>query len=297
MLLAKDVPHLFTMKCICHSFALCASYACATLPRIIEDNCRDVYNYLNNSYNRLQDYKQCQELLNIKPRQELLNIKPHKLLQPSQTRWLSLLPVVKRILEQYDALTLFFEKAATTDQILAAETISLRLKEHYTKMYLQFPEFVLPFFHTLNAEMQAEDSKMHVLYDRVATVFKSFIQFLMKPDYLKKTKLEDINVQNPHFYLQLEEVYLGATLTAVLFKNEHVVKPDVIYHLRQRCLGFYIDGCKQIQKRFDFRDPQVKIIQMISVLDPINFTKVGTTPATSIAPLACRFPNLIEEKD
>ena len=112
MLLAKDVPHLFTMKCICHSFALCASYACATLPRIIEDNCRDVYNYLNNSYKRLQDYKQFQEFLNIKP---------HKLLQPSHTRWLSPLPVVRRILEQYDALTLFFEKAAMTDKILAAK--------------------------------------------------------------------------------------------------------------------------------------------------------------------------------
>ena len=36
---------------------------------------------------------------------------------------------------------------------------------------------------------------------------------------------------------------------------------------------------------------------MIPVLEPINFTKVATTPATSIAPLACRFPNSIEEKD
>ena len=35
----------------------------------------------------------------------------------------------------------------------------------------------------------------------------------------------------------------------------------------------------------------------MSVLGPIDFTKVGTTPATSIAPLACRFPNLIEKKD
>ncbi|XP_060519780.1 uncharacterized protein LOC132697984 [Cylas formicarius] len=32
-LFKNDIPHLFTMKCICHSFNLCASYACEKLPR------------------------------------------------------------------------------------------------------------------------------------------------------------------------------------------------------------------------------------------------------------------------
>ena len=64
------------------------------------------------------------------------------MLQLSQTRWLSLLPVVKRLLEQYAALLAYFNKAATTDKILAAETIAGRLKEGYVKLYLQFLEFV-----------------------------------------------------------------------------------------------------------------------------------------------------------
>lgn len=285
VLLANDVPNLFTMKCICHLFALCASYACATLPRIIEDVCRDIYNYLSNSYKRLEEFKQFQLLVETKPQ---------KILQPSQTRWLSFLPVVKRILEQYDALETFFDKAAMTDKILAAETIAGRLKEKYVKMYLQFLEFVLPFFHSLNIEMQSEDSKMHVLYERVAAVFKTFVEFFLKPDYLKKTQLEDINVYNPDNYRPLEEVYLGATLTAVLFQNKHGVKSDIIYHLRQRCLAFYIETCKQIQKRFSFKDPKVKVMKMFSVLDSQNFTKNGSSN-TSIAALASCFPNLVNE--
>lgn len=35
-LLQKDCPLLITFKCICHSFALCASYACEKLPQQIE---------------------------------------------------------------------------------------------------------------------------------------------------------------------------------------------------------------------------------------------------------------------
>lgn len=31
--LLEDIPHLYVVKCICHSFELCASYACTKLPR------------------------------------------------------------------------------------------------------------------------------------------------------------------------------------------------------------------------------------------------------------------------
>lgn len=44
-LLKKDIPNLFVIKCICHSFHLCDSYACKKLPRWVEDLARDTYNY------------------------------------------------------------------------------------------------------------------------------------------------------------------------------------------------------------------------------------------------------------
>ncbi|CAK1542642.1 unnamed protein product [Leptosia nina] len=79
-LFAKDIPNLFLIKCICHSFHLCASYACKKLPRGVEDFARDVYNYIQNSPKRIGDYKEFQCFVNIKP---------HKLLHPAQTRYLA----------------------------------------------------------------------------------------------------------------------------------------------------------------------------------------------------------------
>lgn len=41
--LRDDVPNIFIFKCICHSFALCSSYACKKLPIEIEILTRDIY--------------------------------------------------------------------------------------------------------------------------------------------------------------------------------------------------------------------------------------------------------------
>lgn len=93
---------------------MCASYSCLQLPRFVEDFARNVHNYLNNSPKRLIEYKELQAFCNIKP---------HKLLYPGQTRWLSLLSVVNRIIEQYPALKLYFTSAVLEDKIMNAQTV------------------------------------------------------------------------------------------------------------------------------------------------------------------------------
>ena len=123
-LLKKDIPTLFIMKCICHSFALCASHACATLPKDVEDLARDVFSYFQCSQKHMGAVKEFQSFVNVKP---------HKLLHPSQTRWLSLHMVVSRLLEQYDALTLYFTEAVLSDRLLACEHILQKLHNPFTK--------------------------------------------------------------------------------------------------------------------------------------------------------------------
>ena len=48
----KDIPHLFTMKCICHSLARAVSYAVQELPYEIEELLSDTFCYLKHSSNR-----------------------------------------------------------------------------------------------------------------------------------------------------------------------------------------------------------------------------------------------------
>ncbi|CAH1987107.1 unnamed protein product [Acanthoscelides obtectus] len=125
--LKEKCPNLFLMKCSCHSFRLCASYACGKLPNDVEQLARDVYNFFSNSPKRIDQYKEFQEFANVLP---------HKILHPSQTRWLSLELVIKRLISQYNELTLHFTEQAYKG-VLQADNILEKLKKPETKLCLE----------------------------------------------------------------------------------------------------------------------------------------------------------------
>lgn len=87
------------IKCVCHSLHLCSSEGCIELPSECEKLTRNIYNHFKTSSKRQSQ---------LKAFQEFCDAKIHKMLRPAQTRWLSLLAVVERILEQWEALKLYF---------------------------------------------------------------------------------------------------------------------------------------------------------------------------------------------
>lgn len=174
--LKDDVPNRFILKCTCHSFSLCANYACKKLPKVCEELARKIYIYFQHSYKRQHEFEQFQIFVEIKP---------HKLLQPSQTRWLSLHQVVARLLEQYNALVLYFTDQANQN-LDKAQFILARLRDPSIKLYYHFLDFVLPYFNALNLEMQSENVKIHTLYQKIENVLKTFLDCYLKKDYLEK---------------------------------------------------------------------------------------------------------------
>nr|CAH7755405.1 unnamed protein product [Callosobruchus chinensis] len=97
--LKDDFPGVMVQKCICHSLDLCASEACKCVPRRCEDMARNIHNFFKTSAKRQAMFKEFQVFCDADP---------HQILRPAQTRWLSLLSVVRRILEQWEPLRLFF---------------------------------------------------------------------------------------------------------------------------------------------------------------------------------------------
>lgn len=187
------------MKYICHSFHLCAFYACNKLPRCIEDLARDIYYYF-------QSPKQSESL---KEFQEFTHVKPHKMFHPSQTRWLSLHSIVKRLLEQLPELKLFFINVSAEERLLAVDSILQKLNDPINTLYLEFLDYVLPLFSDLNCEMQAEKPKLYLLHNRASAVFHTLVQNYMKDSYLKATPLANIQVKDPRNFLPLTDMYLG----------------------------------------------------------------------------------------
>lgn len=116
----SECPGIFICKCICHSLHLCSSAACKELPTRVEDLPRDIHTFFKSSAKRKAVFKHFEEFCNVEV---------HKLLAPSQTRWLSLHSVVHRILEQWLPLTLYFTDIVSTEKLASAERILRSLKD------------------------------------------------------------------------------------------------------------------------------------------------------------------------
>lgn len=145
-LLQKDIPKLFVMKCVCHSLALCANYACTKLPVEVETLIRDIYNFMHQSYKRQTEFQEFQIFYDLKP---------NKLLQSSQTSWLSVNAAVKRVIEQFDALKAYFTlHNFENDKLVthACKYIYKCLNNPIYKLYFEFLEYILPVITELNAE-------------------------------------------------------------------------------------------------------------------------------------------------
>ncbi|KAF0689644.1 DUF4371 domain-containing protein, partial [Aphis craccivora] len=177
-------PGIFIIKCICHSIHLCCSEACKSLPRRCEDLARDIYNFFSHSSKRQSQFVQFQQFLN-------LNV--HKMLHPSQTRWLSLSSVVQRIVEQWDALQLYFTDKWLSEKLISVENIYFQLNDPFTKAYFYFLEWVLPKFTFLNQFFQTENVVLTTLNEKMELVFKEILLCYMKRDYVMKTDLRKIN--------------------------------------------------------------------------------------------------------
>ena len=92
--LRQNFPGITIFKCICHSLHLCASEAARQLPRACEALIRNVHNYFSHSAKRIFEFNQFRDFF--------FEEEHHNMLQPSQTRWLSLAKAVERTLKQWD---------------------------------------------------------------------------------------------------------------------------------------------------------------------------------------------------
>lgn len=94
------------------------------------------------------------------------------MLHPSQTRWLSLSSVVQRIVEQWDALQLYFTDKWLSEKLISAENIYFQLNDPFTKAYFYFLELVLLKFTSLNQFFQTENVVLTTLNEKMELVFK-----------------------------------------------------------------------------------------------------------------------------
>ena len=122
--LKEETDVLVLLKCICHSSALVASKACLELPRSPEELLRSISSYLSGSAKRSAILEEIQDFFQSECK---------RMLKLSSTRWLSLHQCVVRVLENWNALLMYFRLSAVEDKLKSAEFILSELENFGTK--------------------------------------------------------------------------------------------------------------------------------------------------------------------
>lgn len=280
-LLAKDIPNIFVMKCICHSLALCCNYACLKLPDVVEKLVRSIYNFMNQSFKRQKEFQEFQKFHDLKP---------HKMLQQSQTRWLSLEAVVSRVLEQYEALKSYFRLQDFENDTLnndKARQIYVQLNNPVNELYLEFLHFILPVIIDLNKEYQSQNPKLFLLYSRMESSYKFVLSCYIKPDILNSIEISKLQFRNPINFLPTDSLYFGPKVVIAFQKK--ILNDSDKKIFQTNCLNFYCELLKQFHQRFPFNSNEVLALKELNFFDPNNIFKVQ-----SLGPVANYFGSFVK---
>lgn len=276
-LLRKRLPNLVVVGCSSHSFNLCSSYACAKIPKELDELIKDIYAHFSHSPKRISAFKEFQAFCELKP---------HKILRLSETRWLSLQQVVDRVLEQYNAFILYFTETAYEESSAKINNILSALNNKITKMYLSFLSYILKIINTINIEFQSEKPRLHQLLPRISAVYKQILKNFLNSDYVNSTAIDKIHIKDPTNLLPLESVYFGVKVEEIIENDQ--INNNELHDFRINCLNFYIELALQIKQRFPFSND---LYTKLTWIDPQNI--FSENKAFSIIPLAKYFPNMI----
>lgn len=272
-------PNCIFLKCVCHSCALTASYACKQLPRVLDQIVKEVHNYFSHSSKRQREFAEFQEFVQLEH---------HSILRHYEIPWLSLHACVNRIVEQWSALKLYFQQQHLTEHNHSASFLHENFENSQIKLYFLFMDYILPIVNKFNVIFQGNVCAVHTLYRDMTDMMKMILSCYMKNNYVRSSAIEDIDPNSIVNYLELSDMYLGIKVAKEIseLKSKHI-DPSVIKIFLQRCRSFLIELCTQLKNRLPFGE---KIFSELQFIDPqiavyANFS--------SLINLLDRFSNII----
>ena len=266
----SEFPNVIAVKCSCHLIYLASSYAATKLPKSLEDLCRDIFAHFSRSAKRQYDYKNFQNFFELEP---------HKMLAPSQTRWLSLEACVHRMLNQFDAIKHYFLVVATEDPTYSNERVSSSLNNMFTEAYLEFLSYQFNRINSFNRLYQSEKPVLYLLKDQAEELIRRIAEDFMEIAYVKDIKnAYDIDPTDNSRYVPLKNVYLGMTATTTS-KEIEGARPTDVTKFYTDCRNFLIEMIIQIKEIFDVTSEIYTVVQCLNpkkaaVLNPSSISGI-----------------------
>lgn len=232
---------------------LCASKE--TIPRSVEYLIRETYNWLSVSPKRWEAYKAVYATINC-------GQKPLQITKVCATRWLSIEPVVTRILSQWEELKLHFELAKASEHCYMADVLHTMYMDKTNYVYLQFFKSILSEVQVALKSFEGEQTDpVKLLYSLVhllTSICSRVINPMAKIDVLKDA-IDAYLSPSPYLGYLFEST---VTKIGLAPENEKVIWC--------RCINYIIALSKELQARLPDNLEALQNMAMFSVKETLK---------------------------
>lgn len=173
--------------------------------------------------------------------------------------------VVERLLEQWDALRLYFSEKWLSEKLLSAKAILNQLNDPFTKSYMYFLKWISPKFTVLNQYFQTDHIVLNTLHEKMEISFKDLLMIYMNREYVLRTPVPELDPTCMNQFLKHSDIYLGVKIMNHISLDIVKRRQDLVTNFYSHCVEFLKVSCVQIKKRYDFSDP---LLPLLNILTP-----------------------------
>ena len=277
--LKEKQPSLVDFGCICHLENLAVKAAVKTLPTNVDAFLVDLNTHFYLSVKRKEEFKSFCDFVSINYKAILSHV---------ETRWLSLLRVISRVLELWPALVSYFHSHDDAEKPGRVRTIKNQLCDE-TKLYLLFLNFLLPTINAFNVAFQATThTTIHRLHPEINKLTKRILRCFVRVECICTSDITATLYNDRSNQVEDAELEIGqdARVLAVAMEEDgqHGEVQVFFDHVRL----FYEAFICKLLKKFPFKST---LLSDLRVLNPEERTTLNDFP-NIIVRLAQHFPQL-----
>ncbi|CAM5089829.1 unnamed protein product [Natator depressus] len=245
------------IKYVSYSLYLCSSKAIDVLPLNIEYMVSRTYLWFSHSTFHQKRYHELYAAISVG--ENFL-----KILQLTETRWLSISPCINRVLDQYEALMLHFQSIRDNERDYSAELLYQMYSDPVNRLYLVFLQPLIEEANRINKLFQFETVNPVNLITELMLFYQNLVQRVMKPCvFTTWSSIVNYDIHCNRNYMPLSEVNFGsAFLSELINANLSSYTVDTI---QSRCRDCILEFAKQIKLRLP---PNVHHLESLSALSP-----------------------------
>ncbi|KAL8607609.1 hypothetical protein ACOMHN_003528 [Nucella lapillus] len=261
----KKTPKVHLAGCVCHLLNLAAKKATKAFQGEFDfdDILRQISWYMSKSTNREQRLKQLQKQCGTPE----LNVIDH-----CPTRWLSMGLALRRLLQQWKPLQMFFEEECKKDIKGKSEEEKKRssirtrvhdfLKRSTAKLYALFLSFAMESFDILNQELQTDAAKIHVVKRNLEQFYRKLLISFVKPSALSSGTLLAVDFTAKYNMKDSKDILIGTAT------KQHIsgLRDKVAEQFMKDVISFYQAACTYLRaKVFPVGEPLWKHAQVADI--------------------------------